>query len=508
MDKTYDLVVVGGGLCGLTAALRCQQAGLSVLVLEGRDRLGGRSYTKSETWQGQQTWFDFGAHFIGDDKPQKDIWDLVHELGLQADLFPQYEGPEQPGQPFDGQAANLLCFWRTSPRRVDAYIGQIYPDSIFGDAILAELEALLFEMRLTGLDWFLDKKWYDDLSVVQWIDHQRTLGHNPPAEVYTLVDMLCRVGFSAAADEISMLWFLYYIASSGGLDAFTNLRYPTQGAQGYRLRQGTQSIAEALGARIRAKDADAIRLASKVAALDFAGEPAVAICADGSRHSGRAMLVATSPQLADTIKTNPALPQARREAAAAMRNGQTVMTVCHFKTPFWRKQTDLYTWGYFNGNKVDGISANGLSGNAMLADAPIVWTMDNVSFEGAPAMFAFVVAAEALKWKDKSPQAREATVRDCLGILYGDQVEKQMTGYEEYLWTTDPFAQGCPAGHFGPGDFLKSMKHILLEYDPQYMGGRLHFASSESASPSNGYMSGAVWSGKTVAERIVKAFKR
>lgn len=507
MDETYDVIVVGGGLCGLTAALRCQQAGLSVVVLEGRDRLGGRSYTKTETWQGKPTWFDFGAHFIGHDDRQKDIWDLVKELGLKGDLFPQYEGPEQPGEKFDGQAANLLSVWNANQRATTAYVGTIFPDSLLGTLILGELIGLLALMDQEGLNHFWQKGWYDDVSVLQWVDHQKENGLDPPPEVYSLIDMLCRVGFSAPANEISMLWFLYYISSSGGLDAFTNLRYPSQGAQGYRLRRGTQSIAETLGERLRAKDFGAIRYGKKVTMLDFSGDPAVAICADGSRHTGRAVLVATSPQLANAIKTNPALPAERHDAAAAMRNGQTVMTLCHFKTPFWRSLTSLYTEGKFNGKDVDDISANGLSGNAMLSGAPIVWTMDNVSDEGAPAMFAFVVADEALKWKDKSPRVREETVRDCLVALYGEQAKTEMTGYEEYLWTTDPFALGCPAGHFGPGDVLKSMKHILLEYDPQYMGGRLRFASSESASLSNGYMSGAVWSGKTVAERIIKTLK-
>ena len=80
MDETYDVIVVGGGLCGLTAALRCQQAGLSVVVLEGRDRLGGRSYTKTETWQGKPTWFDFGAHFIGHDDPSPQIETRYHAV--------------------------------------------------------------------------------------------------------------------------------------------------------------------------------------------------------------------------------------------------------------------------------------------------------------------------------------------------------------------------------------------------------------------------------------------
>jgi monoamine oxidase len=41
----YDAIVVGAGLAGLTAARALKAGGLNVIVLEGRDRLGGRMWT-------------------------------------------------------------------------------------------------------------------------------------------------------------------------------------------------------------------------------------------------------------------------------------------------------------------------------------------------------------------------------------------------------------------------------------------------------------------------------
>ena len=55
------------GLTGLVAALRLQQAGKAVRVLEARDRVGGRTYTTTISHGGKEHHFDCGVHFIGND---------------------------------------------------------------------------------------------------------------------------------------------------------------------------------------------------------------------------------------------------------------------------------------------------------------------------------------------------------------------------------------------------------------------------------------------------------
>lgn len=45
MDRTYDVVVVGAGIAGLKAASVLTQSGKSCLVIESRDRIGGRLCT-------------------------------------------------------------------------------------------------------------------------------------------------------------------------------------------------------------------------------------------------------------------------------------------------------------------------------------------------------------------------------------------------------------------------------------------------------------------------------
>lgn len=44
-DHVYDVLVIGGGVSGLSGAKLFAQSGLDVLVLEARDRVGGRTWT-------------------------------------------------------------------------------------------------------------------------------------------------------------------------------------------------------------------------------------------------------------------------------------------------------------------------------------------------------------------------------------------------------------------------------------------------------------------------------
>src|SRR5438067_2032201 len=78
-----DVCVVGAGYAGLTAARRLSQGGRSVTVLEARDRVGGRVWTRSSE---SGVPIDLGATFIG---PNHDrLHALLKEMG--AATFPTY----------------------------------------------------------------------------------------------------------------------------------------------------------------------------------------------------------------------------------------------------------------------------------------------------------------------------------------------------------------------------------------------------------------------------------
>lgn len=491
-----DVIVIGAGLTGLVAARRLQGAGHTVRVLEARDRVGGRTYTTTLSYQGQDSHFDYGAHFIGNDPAQAPIWDLVNELGLET--FEQYEGPENvPPPPYwAGEGANLQYF--SGAPKAEAYIGSTIPTKTASQFYLYYLDQLVGGVRLDAPQLTDNADTLDKLSVWDWVSQVNLPGYGPaPDEFKSLTRMLCRVGFSTEPENISMLWLLFYVASSGGLARFQDLRFPVQGAQGYRLKQGAQSIAMALAA-----DIQNITLGAVVSEIDNHTAPiTVKYTAQGIDEELTAdrVLIAMSPAVSSKINvTNP--DPKRAAIAKAMQDSHMIMTFVTFASTFWRDDTTSYPQGRVDGIPTDDISRYGLSGDALLADEDVVWIMDNTSDEGQPALFAFIVGDAAKKWAPKSEADRRAMVLKYMETLFGSKVTSEVTGYYEYDWNKEPYSDGCPAGHFLPGTFLANADALLLNTAKPANG--VYTASTETALLSNGYMSGAVWSGERVAQSI------
>ena len=83
MSETHaPVLIVGGGIAGLSAATRLKEHGVPVLVLEGRDRLGGRIHTIDVAGK-EDSWIDMGAAFIDDHQTNR-VFHLLNKSGAEV----------------------------------------------------------------------------------------------------------------------------------------------------------------------------------------------------------------------------------------------------------------------------------------------------------------------------------------------------------------------------------------------------------------------------------------
>jgi len=82
--KKYDIVIVGGGFAGITAARELSQAGKTILVLEAKDHIGGRAW--SSELNGIP--IELGGGYVHWSQPH--VWAEIHRYGLTIKERPYY----------------------------------------------------------------------------------------------------------------------------------------------------------------------------------------------------------------------------------------------------------------------------------------------------------------------------------------------------------------------------------------------------------------------------------
>ena len=189
-----DHCVIGAGFAGLTAALRLKQAGYSVVLLEARDRVGGRTFTETRD---DGSWIDRGGAWIG---PGQDaIYGLMNEFAVPS--YKQY---------VDGDAMMYVG------GKKYRYKGTI-PLTMSPWAV-ANLGAVFFRLGRMCKSIPLDAPWaapkaheWDQITVAQWLDK-----HTLSSPAHQLLEAAIAGTYTSAASEVSMLFVLHQMASAGG----------------------------------------------------------------------------------------------------------------------------------------------------------------------------------------------------------------------------------------------------------------------------------------------------
>lgn len=451
-DLETEVVVIGGGYAGLACARALRAAGRRVVLLEARDRVGGRCVNQRLPAPYDRYVVEGGAEFIG---PTQDrMYALARELGIAT---------------FTAYNTGLLVDYENGRRTT--YSGRIPPGALAG---AGEAAIALERLNLMAKQVPLDAPWtareaqrWDTLTVQAWID--RNLVSESAKRLLTLATIAV---FSAEPRELSFLYFLHYVHAAGDLNYLLDT---AGGAQQDRIVGGSQAIALGLAAQL----ADVIRYNTPVRSI-AEGRADIVVTADGLRVRAQRVVVAMSPWMAGRIRYEPLSPalQARQQLAQRVPMGSIWKVHAVYPTPFWR--------------------AAGLNGQ-VTSDAylPKV-TFDNTPPEpGAPGvLMGFIDGQDARDAVLMTPAERRANVIEAF-VTYFGEAARQPVGYLEMNWQAEEYSGGGPTGTFPPG-VLTAYRGALR--DPV---GRIHWAGTETSTIWSGYMDGAVRSGERAAAEVL-----
>jgi monoamine oxidase len=268
-----DVIVVGAGLAGLTAARELSGSGLEVLVLEARERIGGRTWTKADALPGIT--LDMGAQSV--DSRQALISAELARYGL-------VRGEEFPFEP--------PTVWLMGGER----LGPGLPVPV---SELADLERLLAEVHFAGRRVDAEAPTSEqhlaelDIPITEWV---RSLGLGPASE--ELGSVFGSSLMSGKAASSSMLLMARHLAAAGGLWSFLSVDYA--GVDG-----GTSAIAEAIAGDVTAE----IRLGSEVEAVEH-GDDGVVVHAGAEPLRATAVIFTTPLNALRRIELRPGLTPA------------------------------------------------------------------------------------------------------------------------------------------------------------------------------------------------------
>ncbi len=444
--ESADVVVVGAGLSGLAAARALTAGGARAIVVEARDRVGGRTVSEPV---GKGV-FDLGGQWIG--PHQRRLHALVRELGLP--LFPTWDRGAKVLQ-LDGHRST--------------YTGNI--PALSPLALVQMQLALSLTNRASARvsayrPWAMpDAARLDAITVEQW--RRRFMRSR---SVRAVMDVAVRTVFGAEASEISLLYFLAYANAGGGLMRLVDIE---NGAQQDRFVDGAQSVS----VRVAAALGERVVLSAPVRALAQDAD-GVTVQTDAGRFRARCAIVAVPPALAGRIAYTPAMPAQRDALTQRFPMGATIKCLALYERAFWRER--------------------GLSGEGITNVGPVAVAFDNTSHDGTqPALLGFVVGRAAHEWGARPASERRAAVLASYVRMFGAEAAEP-THYVEKDWSQEPWSGGCPVGVMPTG--------ALSQFGPALRQpvGRIHWASTETAVEWTGYLEGAIESGERAASEVLQ----
>ena len=442
-----DVCVVGAGYAGLSAAHRLSQGGKSVVVLEARDRVGGRIWTHHLS---DGSAVDRGGGWLG---PKHDrIFGLAAEVGVST--YKTYV-----------KGAHLLV-GEGRTRRYKGLIPKISPLAVITLALAqTKLNRMAKKLPLEAPWTAKQAEEWDSRTVAWWLERsgvRTTIARD-------LFETAVRGCMTGDLNETSLLHLLVLARGHGSINTLFSIK---NGAQENLVDGGAGSIARRVAERL----GDAVRLNTPVKSISQRNDHVV-VGADDVEVSARHAVVTVPPNLVLDIAFEPVLRDDRVTLYRNAVGGPETKTLVVYDEPFWR--------------------ADGFSGQSSEPNSASEVTLDASPASGRPGVIASFTFGRVAKHIDALDAAeRRTAVLDALTARFGSRAAIPVA-FIETPWWKEEWTRGCSMAHLPPG--------ILTRYGPLLREpfGRVHWAGTETATTSHGAIDGAVRSGERAASEIL-----
>lgn len=448
-----DVIVVGAGLSGLNAALLLEDAGFSVTVLEGRDRVGGRVQSLRNIPGSPEvggTAFapgyarlvnaanTYGAELVDITPTIPYFFD--RQIFLQNQLISNEEWPSSPLNPF--------------PDKLKEAPPWGYFNMLMGGA----------NPLKTNDAWLDPANAKFDISLHEWL--------NQIGQTDATIEMAYNTNptHAMSAHDVSALMAMFS-ATFGNQQRVLSANTPIKG---YTAKNGNQSIPEAMANGLK----NEVQLNTTVIGIRADANGAEVLCADGTIHRAKRVISSLPCSVLRRVKLDPVTTGAQALGIRTL-NSQSINQL-HLipKTPFWEK--DGMSPSMFTDSLAGMVLAEHKGASPEEITSLTVW-----------------LRGERASWMDQidTQTAINAVVADLERMRPAAKGQLEVAGYKS--WYRDQFSSGDWAV-FEPGQVSAFATDLGKAH------GNLHFCGEHTAVSNRG-MEGAMESGDRAALEVLMA---
>ncbi|WAH98704.1 flavin monoamine oxidase family protein [Arthrobacter sp. MMS18-M83] len=455
LNLDRDVVIVGAGPSGLTAARELKKAGLSVAVLEARDRVGGRTWT--DTIDGAM--LEIGGQWVSPD--QTALMGLLDELGLKT--YSRYRDGESVYLASDGSRTR--------------YAGASFPVS---ETTAAEMDKLTAILDGLAAEIGAEEPWahpkardLDTISFHHWLRQ-----NSADEEACNNIGLFIAGGMlTKPAHAFSALQAVLMAASAGSFSNLTDEDFILD----KRVIGGMQQVSLLIAAEL----GDDVVLDSPVRTINW--EPAdeghrVTVESELATVNARFVIMAVPPNLYSRVSFNPPLPRRQHQMHQHQSLGLVIKVHAVYSTPFWRE---------------DGLSGTGFGAGALVQEV-----YDNTNHgDTRGTLVGFISDEKADAVFELSAEDRKKAVLESIAGFLGEKALDTEVYYESD-WGSEEWTRGAYAASYDLGGLHRYGK------DQHANVGPIYWSSSDLAAEGYQHVDGAVRMGQATAARIVTANNR